>query len=809
MTGKPLNKTRRFSLANVKTKTKVISAALFPLGLIAGVGVLTIVDLQKMDQTSQQVDHTQHILDELSHLTASALEMEASLRGYLLAGQEEYLVPYEKGAVETFAAFDELHETLADEPEMVERLTQAGDTLRAWQSEVAEEAIALRREIGNAMTMNDMADEVEKAKGTVFFDAFRDEIAQFIEEEEVRLTDRRQVFVTLVKTGIASPDYLNSSLEAVEKAHSIISDSKDLMATGIDLQASMRGYLLTGEETFLDSYAANQEAFDTLLARLLEGSSESLMQEIRVQKMGTIIADWRAQAVEPLVQLRREIGDAKTMDDMADFVREGRGTAYFAEFTQIMEAFEADELALMQARRAENSAISAEAQTMIPIAMAVVILLGGAFALVVGTGLARAVNRITTSMKGLADGDNSVAIHGQDRGDEVGEMARALDVFRDALVEMQALEQKKAEGRDAELNHVVEQLSLKLSNLSDGNLQVRINEQFPEDYEKLRADFNKTVQTLHTIVGEVMETSSSIGNGAVEISQASQDLSHRTESQAATLEETAAALDELTASVKSAAEGARAVEATMEDARVEAENSDEVVQKAVAAMTEIETSSQSISQIISVIDDIAFQTNLLALNAGVEAARAGDAGRGFAVVASEVRALAQRSSAAAMEIKTLIEDSGKQVGRGVDLVGRAGGALQNIVTQVSQISKQVSGIAEGAAEQSTGLNEINSGMSQLDQVTQQNAAMVEEATAASLLLKTDAGKLVDLMGHFEIEDGANSSSVHSLAPHSSSAQSAAPKAVAAGSDDWGDDDLFEAPALAATGTDDLRGWEDF
>ncbi len=798
-------KIRRFSLSSVKTKTKVMSAALVPLVLIAAVGGLTVYDLQKMEETSHKVEHTQHILDEVAHLTSGALEMEASLRGYLLAGQEQYLAPYEHGATETFAAFEVLYGTLSDEPEMVERLTQAENTLRAWQSEVADEAIQLRRDIGDAMTMNDMAAQVKAAKGEAFFSAFRSEIEQFIEEEEVRLADRRQVFMTLVKTGIASPDFLNSSLEAVEVAHSTISEAKDLLAVSADMESGMRGFLLAGEDAFLEPYTQGIEAFDKLISGLLEKSTESLMQEIRVKKMAKTIADWREQAVEPLLQLRREIGDAKTMDDMADFVREGRGAAYFAEFMDIISAFEAEEQALMQARRADNLAISAQAQTMIPVAIAVAILLGGAFALIIGTGLARAVNRITGSMKGLADGDNTVEIRGQERGDEVGEMARALDVFRDALVEMQALEQKKAEGRDAELNHVVERLTTELSQLSKGNLQAQIKEQFPEDYEKLRSDFNNTVQNLHNIVGQVMDTSSSIGNGAVEISQASQDLSHRTESQAATLEETAAALDELTASVKSAAEGAKAVETTMEAARVEAQSSDAVVQKAVAAMTEIESSSESISQIISVIDDIAFQTNLLALNAGVEAARAGEAGRGFAVVASEVRALAQRSSDAAMEIKTLIDDSSKQVERGVDLVGRAGGALQNIVEQVSRISVQISGIAEGAVEQSTGLNEINSGMIQLDQVTQQNAAMVEEATAASMLLKTDAGKLVELMGSFEIEDTPQT------APLLGPSGPEAPALDLGGfeSQEGWEDVAEDHPALAATGTDGVRGWEDF
>ena len=203
--------------------------------------------------------------------------------------------------------------------------------------------------------------------------------------------------------------------------------------------------------------------------------------------------------------------------------------------------------------------------------------------------------------------------------------------------------------------------------------------------------------------------------------------------------------------MRNAADGARDVENTVREAREDAESSGEVVQNAVTAMSGIEDSSNQISQIISVIDDIAFQTNLLALNAGVEAARAGEAGRGFAVVASEVRGLAQRSSGAAMEIKTLIGSSSKQVEQGVDLVGRAGEALQSIASRVNQISQLMSGIADGAAEQSTGLDEINTGMSQLDQVTQQNAAMVEQSTAAGHLLNSDASKLSEIVAYFKVD----------------------------------------------------------
>ena len=349
-------------------------------------------------------------------------------------------------------------------------------------------------------------------------------------------------------------------------------------------------------------------------------------------------------------------------------------------------------------------------------------------------------------------------------GRRTGAIGLQLSLDRLVTIATDPMEQQRAR-LQADQQRVVDVLSVGLQNLAAGNLQDALSEEFGGNYETLRGDFNRTLDKLNEIIAQVVDPAENIRTRSTEISSASEDLSRRTENQASTLEETAAALDELTSSVKSAAEGAREVENIVRQARREAEESGAVVQGTVSAMTEIERSSDQISQIIGVIDDIAFQTNLLALNAGVETARAGDAGKGFAVVASEVRALAQRSSAAGKEIKTLIGTSTQHVGRGVDQVGRAGEALASIVNRVAHIFTLVSDIAAGASEQSTGLAEINIGVTQLDQVTQQNAAMVEDSTAASHSLQQEASDLAALVARFALREGGRSPAIVDLARH--------------------------------------------
>lgn len=378
-----------------------------------------------------------------------------------------------------------------------------------------------------------------------------------------------------------------------------------------------------------------------------------------------------------------------------------------------------------------------------------------------------ALSRFGKDMQSIASGNLDTEIEAENRTDEVGRMAKSLVVFRDAAVEKAELQRQADENRSlsererAERERIKEEdarrmqaavdaLAGGLIRLADGDLSVRLDAPFMQELEKLRTDFNTSAEKLSKTLGEVKDNISSIRGDANEMRAGADDLSRRTEQQAASLEETSAALEQITATVRSSSERASDATRMAGETRDATDRSGKVVADAIDAMGRIETASGKISTIINVIDEIAFQTNLLALNAGVEAARAGDAGKGFAVVAQEVRELAQRSADAAREIKGLIQNSGSEVANGVSLVSASGEALREIEKKVAAINEHISSIATAAREQATGLQEINIAVSQMDQMTQQNAAMVEETTAVTHRLSGETESLADLIGQFRI-----------------------------------------------------------
>ncbi|WP_296600359.1 methyl-accepting chemotaxis protein [Phenylobacterium sp.] len=562
------------------------------------------------------------------------------------------------------------------------------------------------------------------------------------------------VFASLmsIRTAVAANDQSVHQLNLAD----------DILMARVERQNAIRGLVASGDPAFLKRVEASEAAYKTAIESLEKVAPED-GDDIKAIKAA--VAKVEAEEA-PLIAAGQDPTQQATA--MMELGTKGR----LEDFRAALKVFRDQENANLVKRAKAQEAAQAFSITLLAVGSLLAVALSVVMGAILSAAIANPVSAMTAAMTKLAAGDNNVDVPAQGRKDEVGRMATAVQHFKDAALEKTRLEGEAAEQRRAadaarssseaeraataaEQTKVVEGLAKGLERLAAGALTFRLTETFPSHYEALRADFNRAMDTLQETMREVATNATAVRSGSGEISQASDDLSRRTEQQAASLEETAAALDQITATVRKTAEGAAQSRESVGAAKADAERSGVVVRDAISAMSEIENSSGQISQIIGVIDEIAFQTNLLALNAGVEAARAGDAGKGFAVVASEVRALAQRSAEAAKEIKTLISASSTQVERGVGLVGETGKVLERILTQVTSINSAVTEIAASAQEQATGLQQVNTAINQMDQVTQQNAAMVEQATAASHALSAESEALSRLISRFELGAGVS------------------------------------------------------
>ena len=570
---------------------------------------------------------------------------------------------------------------------------------------------------------------------------------------------------TLVVFGVSSERRLVSAQSNTMHVQQF--QAMKAVAAHLDMGQTVRGYLLTGVERHKKLYQAAAAKFDEEIRKAIapaetgDGSFESLSG---LRAMQSASHEWRSEIGDRIIKLS---DDPKTRPQALEIAMSARSS----EMQQKFRDAQAEALRILdqQAEHLDSAQESGESRTFwaLTIGGAVAFLSALASAILLSRNIARPLGRLAAQIGELARGTTSISFVGKGRRDDIGLIAAACENFREAILEREHFEQRARETRErsdeelartsrereSEMNDLQSSVAVftrAFAELARGDLHSQIDRQLYGPAEQLRLEYNATVHELRDTIRDVMHAAFAIDSASNEISGTTDDLARRTEQQAANLEQAAAALDEVTSATRASADRAADVGQIVAHASAKGAASGDIVRNAVAAMSQIEASAQEISDIIGVIDDIAFQTNLLALNAGVEAARAGEAGRGFAVVAQEIRGLAQRAGDAAKQIKELITASGEHVRSGVDLVGQAGTALQVIIGEVAEIHRHVGAIVDSARQQAATFSDINASVSALDKVTQQNAAAVEETTAATETLAQEARGLVERLKRFDV-----------------------------------------------------------
>lgn len=708
---------------DLKLKNKMFSGNAIALLLVILLGTVTFNTTSNLLKTGEMVNHTHVVIEHAMDILASAVDMETGMRGYLLAGEDSFLAPYTNGYKTFKEELTDLKQTVSDNPAQVTLLREIEQNIGDWVTNVTEPTIQLRRDIGDSKNMDDMADLVGEAKGKVYFDKFRDQIAKFIEREETLLAKRETE-----SQGANSYGAENDSAKWVKHTQTVIQEAMKIEAAAVDMETGMRGYLLAGKDSFLDPYQNGGKAFNERVVRLKETVSDNPDQVSLLSEIQENINSWKKNVTEPAIELRRLIGDAKTMNDMADFVGEARGKVYFDKFRGQIGTFIEREQSLMGARQQAASDTSSNAKIIIVIGTLAIIIISLVVSAIVTGAITKPIKKAVDFADALAQGDMTQRLK-IDTKDEVGVLSTALNKIAEDLGDM--------------LKQV--QNSSKI--------------------------LTKSSTDLSFVSKNLTETSDDTSSRAQAVSSASEELSVNMSSVSAAMEQSstnvgmvATAAEEMSATVSEIAQNTAKAKSISEDAV-------EQSQKASSKITVLGKAAEKIGRVTETITEISEQTNLLALNATIEAARAGEAGKGFAVVANEIKDLAKQTAEATVNIKNQIDEMQGTTDATItdiknisEIIEEINDVITTVATAVEQQSAATSEISENVAQASAGIGEVNENVSQSSiAVEEVNRDITEISNGASEIntnsqgvnqnaieLATLAKELTDLVSRFKV-----------------------------------------------------------